>query len=110
MWYERLYVGESVNQKRIKKIKERISHNKKVRDIYCLCVIKERKYELLIISSQDLLREKKYHEGLMIVGIARGKDEAMALTVQMIQEIFTQTKDVKIKEYFIAGDKDEQMA
>ena len=76
-WHKNYYIGPGI--KNISRIRRRLEHGKPVPGIY-------------LITLADMCPE--------IVGIAKGKEDAMDLVTEMIQTIFSETGGFEIKEYW----------
>ena len=95
-WYANLYIGESLQESReevIASLERGEWHHK----IYLITPAINGK-DLLDIRSAAALARKGLAETLPeIVGIARGRDEAMRLACSIVEECYRQTGDVDIR-------------
>ena len=99
-WYEHLYVGEGA-KKRIRSYIRRISNGKPVMDIYLVTIASNEANQLDIIKSHFLLQPIVMKMCPMIVGIAKGYEEAQELVVSMVEDTMKATGGTDIRNYFM---------
>lgn len=97
-WYENLYVGEQA-KKRIRSHIRRISNGKPVKDIYLITIASNAENQLDIIHSFYLLQPIVKRMCPMIVGVAKGYDEARDLVVSMVEEAIEATGGADVRKY-----------
>ncbi len=76
-------------------------------DIYLLALPSNPENLLDIIPAKDLLQKGYPKETLRIIGLAKGKKEALALVTQIVDEVFQETGDVKLVDYLKEKWRDE---
>ncbi|TCT16838.1 hypothetical protein EDC18_101134 [Natranaerovirga pectinivora] len=108
MWYESIYYSDNIKEKEKNKIIKKINKNKYPKDIYCLCLTNKVNFQLEILETKELKKEKEKMD-LKIIGIAKGKEEAFELTKIIVQEIYEKTRKVIFKEYFKFGEHNEKV-
>lgn len=97
-WHKNYYIGPEI--KNISRIRRRLEHGKPVPGIY-LITLSENPCNLLeILPALTLIQESAADMCPEIVGIAKGKEDAMDLVTEMIQTIFSETGGFEIKEYW----------
>lgn len=99
-WYEYLYVGENA-KKRINYYIRRIGNGKPVDDIFLVTIASNDANQLDIIKSHYLLQPVVMRMCPMIVGIAKGNDEAKALVVKMVEETLRETGGADVRNYLL---------
>ena len=96
-----LYVSDSLEGKE-KKIIQRIRRGKYPLNVYLLAVPENSERQLEFYDSlmlmQPLFRKK---ENGMVVGMAAGYDEAVQLTIKIVEEILEKNGDVNIRKYLL---------
>ncbi len=97
-WYKNLYVGEGIGPKLHKTI-NRIKKNKPTIDVFLITLASNRENQLDIVPSWELLQKAYPKEQLWIIGLAKGKKEALGLVTSIVQEVYEKTLDVQILEY-----------
>lgn len=97
-WYENLYVSESI-QGKSDKIKWKIKHGMRTLDIYVIAFASNPDNLLDIIPAKEL-RQKSYPTSrIKIIGLAKGYEEALELTTQIIDETYQAIGKVDVWEY-----------
>lgn len=101
-WYDNLYIGDG-SKKKVAHYISRINHRKPVRDIYLITIASNEANQLDIIKSSYLLQPIVMKMCPMIVGIAKGYDEACELVVMMIEETLNKTGNADVRKYLMQG-------
>lgn len=97
-WYEKLYVGESIKGKE-KKIKWKINHNAGLFSVYVISLASNPNNLLDIIHTTDLMQKGYPKKDIRIIGIAKGKEEAMELVKRIIQETYDYLGTTNVEKY-----------
>lgn len=98
IWYEDLYVGESIVHK-TKKIKWKIRHNAGTIDIYVISLASNEENLLDIIPSRELLQRGYPRRKMFVVGLAKGYEEALEVASSIVEEVYRQTGGFRVREY-----------
>lgn len=98
IWYEDLYVGESIVHK-TKKIKWKILHNAGQINIYVITLASNRENLLDIIPSQELLQKGYPKKELYVVGLAKGYEEAIEVAASIVDEVYRNTGEFQVEQY-----------
>ena len=97
-WHKNYYRGTNV--KNLPRIRAKLMHGKPVPGIY-LITLSENPHNLLeILPALTLVQETAARICPEIVGIAKGKEEALDLITEMVQTIYEETGELNIKEYW----------
>ena len=99
IWSEKLYVGEQA-EKNYKKIKKKIEQGKLVTDVFLITKPSNENNLFDILPARELLFPYYKKRELLVYGLAKGKDEAKELLLQMLQEIYQAMGGLYCKEYF----------
>lgn len=102
-WYKNLYVGSQAFEKR-RKIIWKTGHRKLQHNVFLLTLPSNEKNQLDIISANLLLQPYFKKRDVAIVGIAIGKDEAVELLIQLVQDVYVETGQASIREYLMKRD------
>lgn len=97
-WHRNHYIGPGV--KNIPRIRHRLEHGKLVPGIYLITLSDNPCNLLEILPALTLIQESAANICPEIVGIAKGKEEAMDLVTEMIQTVFSETGGFEVKEYW----------
>ncbi len=107
IWYENLYIGERIPKKnaKIKRLKWKIDHNAGLVNIYIIVLCRYGTNLLEIIPSRELLQKHYPREGLYIVGLAKGYDEALETAAQIVSDVYKHTGGFQVKAYLLRQQK-----
>jgi len=97
-WYSQLYIGEGAGPN-AKKIIRKLKRNAGQMDVYLITLAANGQDMLDIINSAYLKQPVVRRNLPMIVGIAKGYDEAVDLVQQMLLETYEQTGGFRIPAY-----------
>ena len=95
---EDYYVGEGI--KDAEKTKKRIDAGKVALGVYLVTLSENPGNLLEIIPSYMLIQKSYYAKCPEIIGMAKGKDEATDLAVDIVKNIYGETGAFQVKEYF----------
>jgi hypothetical protein len=98
-WNSRLYVGDKLKKKKDKAI-DSINNRKAIYGVYCITFASHPDNLFDIIDANELLFPHYKRSEICIVGLAKGKDEAISLVQEMLMEVYKETGDFKVKNYF----------
>lgn len=97
-WYKKLYVGDTAKKKE-KKIIRKINSGAGQLGVYVITLAVNRENHLEIFSANILLQKPVRSYCPMIVGIARGYDEAVAVVQEITEEVYQKTGAVDIRAF-----------
>lgn len=97
-WHKNYYRGASI--KNISKIRLKLIQGKPVPSIYLITLSENPHNQLEILPALTLVQETAARICPEIVGIAKGKEEALELITDMVQTIYEETGELNIKEYW----------
>lgn len=96
-----LYVSDSLEGKE-KKIIQRIRHGKYPLNVYLLTVPENPERQLEFYDSLMLMQPLfRKEEKCLVVGLAAGYDEAVQLTIKIVEETLEKNGDVNIRKYLL---------
>ena len=98
IWYDKLYVGGSIVHK-TKKIKWKIMHNAGQIGIYVITLASNRQNLLDIIPSYELMQRGYPKREMVIVGLAKGYDEAVEVAASIVDEVYRNTGTFAVRTY-----------
>ena len=96
-----LYLGESISEKKLDKIKAKIDRHPILSGVWLIAISRNPKDQLEILSARQL--EQKYYDKypIQVIGIAASYEEAVAVVEKMVQECLAQRGDCALKEYLL---------
>ena len=97
-WLDPLFVSESAEND-LQRIVKRIKHRKGLLDTYVLMLPANKSDQLDIIHANYLVQPWYQERELTIVGVARGKSNAIELLVRMVDEAVNKTGSPELRAY-----------
>lgn len=98
-WATHLYIGD-----KLKKSKDQVitsmNHRKAVLGVYCITYASNPCNLFDIIEANQLLFPHYARTEVTIVGLAKGKQEALELLEKMLLEVYHQTGEFDVRAYF----------
>lgn len=98
-WTSRLYVGEGLKKKKDKVIAS-INNRRITYDIYCIAFASQPDNLFDIMNANELLFPHYQKSDIKIVGLAKGRDEATTLVQDMLMEVYKNTEEFCVRDYF----------
>lgn len=99
IWADRMYYDRHVKRRK-RKIMRTIQRGKIMPGIYCI-TLSSNPANLLDIVRLDCLRHSyKENESIYVLGLAFTKTSAVDMVMQMVDEVYRKTGDVKLREYY----------
>ena len=97
-WSEDLYIGSTLC-KGIRKIQRKLNRGRIVPGIYLITASANPRHLLEILPAMMVCQKSVYKGCSKIYGMARGKEEALELVCQMVQETYQNTGGFQIEQY-----------
>lgn len=97
-WYKNLYLGEGIAPN-ARKIINKIKKNKPTIDVYVIALASNPENQLDLIPSWEFLQKGYPTDHVRVIGLAKGKKEALQLVTSLVDEVYQKTGDVKILDY-----------
>lgn len=97
-WYKNLYVGDNA-EKGLQKTIYKLNHQKLAAGIYLITFASGEKNQLDIFPAVQLKQKSLYTRCPMIVGIAKGYEEALLLVVKMLRETLSEKGNANIRTF-----------
>lgn len=96
-WYKNCYLGEGIRD--AEKIRNKIEQGKLVHGIY-LVTFSDNPDNLLEILPAVVLKQSPVRSLCPeIIGMAKGKEEAMAMVSEILSEVYEETGTFQVREY-----------
>ncbi|MDO4337593.1 MAG: hypothetical protein Q4C91_05825 [Eubacteriales bacterium] len=96
-WQENYYVGEGI--KNPEAIRRKIDQGKMAPGIYLLTLSPNPDNLMEILPAITLIQDAAYRLCPDIIGMARGKDEAIQLAADVLMEAYRRTGTFRVEEY-----------
>ena len=100
-WYEDLYVGYNLLDKK-RQVIRKIKNGKPQLNKYVI-TLPQNDYDTLEIYPSNILNQKWYQDSdIVVVGITEGMEEAMDMIQLIIMDCLNDTGEVKVKKYIMS--------
>lgn len=101
-WSDNLYYGQGIKKKHRRAIFS-INHGKLTADVFCITFASNPSNLFDIIPANELLFPYYRNSRIHILGLAKGREEAKLVVQDMIIDVFKNTGDFKVREYFASS-------
>ena len=99
IWYDKLYFNEDNARKRSRLLR-RLEKGKFAPDIYVLALPESREHNILdIYSSLELMQPHYKNRSKYVVGIARGKADAIELASSIVKDMYNSNSSFDIRAF-----------
>lgn len=98
-WTTRVYVGNKMKKKKEKAITS-INNQEATFGVYCIAFASHSSNLFDILNANELLFPHYRRSEVCIVGLAKGREEALELVRDMLLEVYNETGDFKVRTYF----------
>lgn len=99
-WSSCLYIGEGIGKQK-KRIKRRIQQGKPTPGIFLVAEPSNQENLFDILDTAGFLFPYCHRRSLTIYGLAKGRAEAEELVTRMLEEVYRETGEFKVREYFL---------
>ncbi len=105
VWHKDCYVGPGVGS-RAESVKRKVMRGAWQHDIYVIALGSVPGNLLDIISAAELRQRHYPKEGLVMVGVEKGYDDAIELAGRIVLDVYRKTGGFRVRDYFGAGGED----
>lgn len=98
-YHDNLYLGDSINEKKLDKIKKKLENKPFFSGVYLLTLSRNPYDQLEIYDAKQLVQSYYKKNPPYVIGLAGDYGEAVALVVRMTQECLNSRGDCRLKEY-----------
>jgi hypothetical protein len=99
LWSSRLCVGEKLEKKK-EKVMASINNREAAFGVYCVAFASNPQNLFDILEANELLYPHYKKANIQIVGLAKGWEEAIDLVQKMILEVYHNTGEFDVRNYF----------
>jgi hypothetical protein len=99
LWTSRLYIGDKMKKKK-EKVMASINNREATFGVYCIAFASHPSNLFEIIEANELLFPHYQKSEVRIVGLAKGKEEAVILVQDMLLDVYNKTGDFDVRTYF----------
>lgn len=102
IWYENLYIGESIPKKdaKIRRLKWKINHNKCLTNAFIIVLCRCGTNLLEIIPARELKQKCYPRQNLYVAGLAKGYQEALETAAAIVADVYKNTGGFGVKSFF----------
>lgn len=100
-FYPKLYIGESINRKKLDKLKNKLIKKPLLAKVYIITIAANPDNQLDIFEAKQLIWRYYVKNPPYVVGIAGNYDEALLLVEQIVKECLSNRNDCSLKEYLL---------
>lgn len=101
IWYDDLFVGESISPRKQKRIIRRIKRRSIFSNAYLLALPSNRENLIDIIYAKEVLKRHYPRKGMMIIGLAGNYEEAKELACEILLSYYATRGEFRIRDYFV---------
>lgn len=98
-WASKLYIGEKMKAKKDKAIVS-IDKQEVTYGVYCIAFASQPANLFDIMNANELLFPCYKKADVRIVGLAKGREEAVLLVQDMLMEVYNKTGEFDVRAYF----------
>lgn len=99
VWYDDLFVGESIRPRRQKRIIRKVKKRSIFNAAYLL-TLSANPQDLIDIIHTRVVRQRYYpRKGLVVIGLAGSYEEALQLAAEILISLYTVQGDFKLREF-----------
>lgn len=98
-WYKNLYTDELAKKKE-EKLKKTLEKGKVSIGVYVISLATNRDNLFDIIGANELLFRHYKNNDIYVVGLAYGKENAIMVVQNIIEEIYQNTNNFNVRDYF----------
>lgn len=99
LWTSQIYLGDKIKKKKEKVIAS-INNSETTFGIYCIVFASHPDNLFDIMDANELLYPHYKRSEVRIVGLAKGRGEALELVQRMLMEIYHKTGSFDVRTYF----------
>ena len=99
-WYPSLYLGESVKHKS-RQLRFQLYRRKPVKDIWLITLASNGRDALDLVSSTYLIQPLFAEQLPMVIGLAKGRAEAIDVVTEMTEACYAETGDADLRSWLL---------
>lgn len=96
---QQLYLGESIDKKKLDKIKKRLCKKPFLSNVYLIVPAHNPNDQLDIFEAKQLVQPHLSNGAFYVLGIASDYEEALQLVEKMARDCLNERGDCKLREY-----------
>lgn len=104
-YYKHLYLAEGIKKK--EKIIRKLEEKKLQMNIHVITLARNEKNQLEIYNSMVFLQPDFPYDDFLVVGLAKGYEDAVEMVEEITQEVYNKTKGADIRSYILEREQEE---
>ena len=104
-YYKHLYLAEGIKKK--EKIIRKLEEKKLQMNIHVITLARNEKNQLEIYNSMVFLQPDFPYDDFLVVGLAKGYEDAVEMVEEIAQEVYNKTKGADIRSYILKREQEE---
>ena len=104
-YYKHLYLAEGLKKK--EKIIRKLEEKKLQINIHVITLARNEKNQLEIYNSMVFLQPDFPYDDFLVVGLAKGYEDAVEIVEEIAQEVYNKTKGADIRSYILEREHEE---
>lgn len=104
-YYKHLYLAEGIKKK--EKIIRKLEEKKLQMNIHVITLARNEKNQLEIYNSMVFLQPDFPYDDFLVVGLAKGYEDAVEMVEEIAQEVYNKTKGADIRSYILEREQEE---
>lgn len=100
-YHPRLYLGESIKEGKLDKIKRKLENKPLLSGVVLIAISRNSSDQLEIYEARQLVQNYYRDHPPYVVGIAGSREEAVDMVEQLAQECLEKRGDCALKEYLL---------
>ena len=104
-YYKHLYLAEGIKKK--EKIIRKLEEKKLQMNIHVITLARNEKNQLEIYNSMVFLQPDFPYDDFLVVGLAKGYEDAVEIVEEIAQEVYNKTKGADIRSYILEREQEE---
>lgn len=104
-YYKHLYLAEGIKKK--EKIIRKLEEKKLQMNIHVITLARNEKNQLEIYNSMVFLQPDFPYDDFLVVGLAKGYEDAVEMVEEIAQEVYNKTKGADIRSFILEREQEE---
>ena len=104
-YYKHLYLAEGIKKK--EKIIRKLEEKKLQMNIHVITLARNEKNQLEIYNSMVFLQPDFPYDDFLVVGLAKGYEDAVEMVEEIAQEVYNKTRGADIRSYILEREQEE---
>lgn len=109
-WAEKMYFSDDFNKKKRTITMKSIKKGELTFEVYCITLASNPHNLFDIINANELLFPYYEKQEITVLGLAGSRGQAKLLVKDMLEEVYKETGEFRVREYFASGAQSGQVS